>query len=107
MSGHSGTVTGFPTVKEFCLDVPLYTSYTKSNEFDDEQSYYDHIQRRYEYFSENIDCFCMKCNQESIFINARNLSEEPRSLFGKVEYSGRSVYKVTRTSYTDYDTTPY
>ena len=79
MSEEKDTTRSFPSVEDFCMNVPLYESYNKSKDFDSEQAYYNHIFIGYENFSDQIDCFCIECNNESVFIASNKLAEQPEN----------------------------
>jgi hypothetical protein len=71
----------FPSVADFCLNIPLYESYNKSREFDSEEEYCDHIFMYYECFSGQIDCFCIECDSYSVFISSNKTSEDSKNTF--------------------------
>jgi hypothetical protein len=64
MSEQEGTPVQFPPIAEFCLNVPLYKSYTFSGDI---FSLYE----GYENFLGQLECFCLECQDRSIFLSAK------------------------------------
>lgn len=75
MSEEKSATAQFPTVEDFCLNVPLYKPHNKTHEFNSEQAYDDHIQRCYQNFLGKLDCVCVECKRESVFLHANSLPD--------------------------------
>src|SRR5215510_4384719 len=70
MIGQSGTPVPFPSIQDFCFNVPLYESYTFGGNI---SSLYE----GYENFSGQLECFCFECKERSIF---QSTQKEPRAI---------------------------
>ncbi len=53
----------FPTMQDFCVDIPLYKEYPIDEKNDRD------IENEIVKFSGNLDCYCINCKKERVFTN--------------------------------------